>query len=236
MKATNRIAIILGGGEGRRAGGEIPKQFQDLCGMPVIWWSMMSFRAAYPDIRLIVVIHPEYLRDWEEMTATWPESKRIEHEYYCGGRTRCHSVVNALMSVDPAPGLVAVHDGARPCVTPEMILRGFEAAEQSKAVVPAIPLTDSIRRIEDNGRSISVSRADYRAVQTPQVFDLPLLKHAYLQPEKPEFTDDASVVEADGGEITLYEGSPDNIKITHPRDFITAEAILRNLMDCGKIR
>ncbi len=222
MKKT---AIILGGGEGHRAGGELPKQFRLLHGMPVLWWSMRAFRLAYPDVRLIVIIHPEYLRDWEEIVSSWPENLRIDHEYYCGGRSRHHSVVNALMAVDATDGLIAVHDGARPCVTPAMIVRGFEAAANDKATVPAVPLTDSIRRIEGKG-SVAVPRADYRAVQTPQVFDSALLKHAYALPEKDFFTDDASVVESYGEKVGLYEGEPDNIKITYPRDFITAEAIL----------
>lgn len=224
-KTVKKTAVILGGGEGRRAGGE-PKQFRLLLGRPVIWWAMKAFRDADPSTRIIVIIHPEYLRDWDEMQALLPEAERIPHEYYCGGRSRFMSVANALMAVNEPDGLIAVHDGARPCLSTEMVNRGWETAQRSEACVPVIPLSDSLRRVVADGESRAVPRAEYRAVQTPQVFSARLLKAAYSCGERPEYTDDASVVEAYGTPAAMYDGDADNIKITYPRDFVTAEYIL----------
>lgn len=225
-KSVKKTAIILGGGAGIRAGGE-PKQFRPLLGRPVIWWAMKAFRDADPSTRIIVIIHPEYLRDWEVMQASLPEADRIPHEYYCGGRTRFMSVANALMAVDEPDGLIAVHDGARPCLSSEMVARGWETAQRSEACVPVIPLSDSLRHAVAEGESRAVPRAEYRAVQTPQIFSARLLKAAYALGERPEYTDDASVVEAAGTPAAMYNGDTDNIKITYPRDFVTAEYILR---------
>lgn len=133
---------------------------------------------------------------------------------------------NGLMSVpDGNDALVAVHDAARPLVSVEMISRGWLAAEESGAAVPAVSMTDSIRRIEA-GVSVSVPRKDYVKVQTPQVFDASLLKHAYEGTLSDLMTDDASVVEAAGHKISLYEGSPYNMKVTEPLDIKIAETLI----------
>ncbi len=223
----HKYAIIVAGGEGNRAGGVVPKQFQLIAGIPMLWWSVRAFHAEDPDTRIILVLHPGFFDEWDLLYAELPEADRkIDVHISCGGRSRLESVRNGLMSVpDGNDALVAVHDAARPLVSVEMISRGWLAAEESGAAVPAVSMTDSIRRIED-GVSVSVPRKDYVKVQTPQVFDASLLKHAYEGTLSDLMTDDASVVEAAGHKISLYEGSPYNMKVTEPLDIKIAETLI----------
>lgn len=222
-----KYAIIVAGGEGNRAGGVVPKQFQLIAGIPMLWWSVRAFHAEDPDTRIILVLHPGFFDEWDLLYAELPETDRkIDVHISCGGRSRLESVRNGLMSVpDCNDSLVAVHDAARPLVSVEMISRGWLAALECGSAVPAIGMTDSIRRIED-GVSVSVPRKDYVKVQTPQVFDAALLKNAYAGTLSDLMTDDASVVEAAGHKISLYEGSPYNMKVTEPLDIKIAETLI----------
>ena len=115
------------------------------------------------------------------------------------------------------PGLVGVHDGVRPFVSRQVIERCYQLAETKKAVIPVVDVVETIRHLTDTG-SETVSRSDYKLVQTPQVFDVDLLKRAYAQEYTSFFTDDASVVEAMGESVYLAEGNRENIKITTPFD------------------
>ena len=132
-----------------------------------------------------------------------------------GGETRFHSVKNGLAYVEP--GLVGVHDGVRPFVSRQVIERCYQLAETKKAVIPVVDVVETIRHLTDTG-SETVSRSDYKLVQTPQVFDVELLRRAYAQEYTSFFTDDASVVEAMGESVYLAEGNRENIKITTPFD------------------
>jgi 2-C-methyl-D-erythritol 4-phosphate cytidylyltransferase len=130
---------------------------------------------------------------------------------------------------DDAVGVVGVHDGVRPFVTVEVIRRCFDEARQSGAVIPVIPVVETIRQLEGSPgaqTSRTVPRDDYRLVQTPQCFDIQLLKAANRQPYTDAFTDDASVVEAYGHAITLVDGNRENIKITTPSDLKIAERLI----------
>lgn len=226
----NKYAVIVAGGEGNRAGGSIPKQFQLLKGVPMLWWSVRAFHEEDPDTKIILVLHPGFLDDWDILFSELPAADReIAVHISCGGRSRLESVRNGLMSVpDGEEALVAVHDAARPLVTPSLIARGWEAAEKYKAAVPVTPMTDSIRRVDGNS-SEAVPRKDYVKVQTPQVFDAALLKAAYDEPLTPDMTDDASVAEAAGSSIFLFEGSSYNLKVTDPLDLVIATTLLENL-------
>lgn len=224
-----KVAIIVAGGSGLRAGGEIPKQLQTLGDRPVFAWSIKAFLEEYPGTRIILVVN-ERFRDMFEagianMRNAWTP---FDCTIVSGGLTRAESVMNALKTLSPEDDmLIAVHDAARPLVSVEMIRSGWEAAREHNAVVPAIPLTDSIRELDAAGASHSVSRANYRAVQTPQVFKAKLLMDSYNQLNDPStVTDDASVVELAGHTITLYEGERRNMKITGPEDFIIANALI----------
>jgi 2-C-methyl-D-erythritol 4-phosphate cytidylyltransferase len=146
-----------------------------------------------------------------------------------GGATRFHSVQNGLALVpDEVQGVVGVHDGVRPFPSVDVISRCYETARTAGAVVPVVPVVETLRKIGPMSPmgSTTVPRDDYRLVQTPQCFDIQLLKAANRQPYNDGFTDDASVVEAFGHAITLVEGNRENIKITTPYDLKIAEVLI----------
>ena len=218
----------MAGGEGSRAGGELPKQFQRLLGIPVLWWSVMAFHRENPDTEITIVMHPGFFDEYDIMLSELPADLRdIRVRLVAGGRSRGHSVSNGLMGLpDDKDALVAVHDAARPLVTEPLIREGWNRASESGAAVPVVKVTDSLRELEGEG-SRQVDRSRFRAVQTPQIFRCDLLKRAYRLEDRPEFTDDASRVEALGEKITLIEGDYANIKITNPIDFKIAEVLLQ---------
>lgn len=221
----DRYAILVAGGKGLRMGSDIPKQFLPLRGRPVLMHTIDVFRRTYPDIHIILVLPREQQDYWRQLCG--------QHDYdveLCvadGGETRFHSVHNGLSLIpDDARGVVGVHDGVRPFVSPETIRRCFESAGEFGAVVPVVPVVETVRQLLADGSSMTVDRNAYRLVQTPQTFDIQLLKKAYGQPFDPFFTDDASVVEAMGHPIKLVEGNNENIKLTNPADLKLAEGMV----------
>ena len=229
----NKTAMILAGGSGTRAGGRTPKQFRELCGRPVIWHSMHAFKQADPDTRLMLVVHEEWIGHLREILDAMPQAEHYDYTIVAGGGSRIHSVMNGLALLSQAGGydLVAVHDAARPLITPAMITLGWETAMRHNSAVPVVPLADSIRETYPGG-SHAADRANFRLVQTPQIFNIRLLKSAYgkIDPEDvpSQLTDDASVIESIAQSVTLYDGIPENIKITTPIDFIVAEALMHH--------
>ncbi len=220
------IAIILGGGHGLRAGGPLPKQFQILHSQPVLMHSIAAFKAADSECRLIVVLPQEYITQWsDKITTLYPGTTIV-----AGGISRRQSVQNALAAISEIDQdtLIAVHDGARPCVDPYLIKRGLECAQCYGAAVPIIPVTDSLRLLQNNDATTSqaVDRSHYVAVQTPQIFQASILLQAYDNANSDIYTDDASLVESLGTKVTLYSGSPRNIKITNPQDIQIAEILI----------
>ena len=216
--------IIVAGGKGLRMGSDIPKQFLPIGGKPVLMRTIERFREYSKDLKIILVL-PEAQQDyWQELCKKY--NFQIEYQLANGGQTRFHSVQNGLALVpDDAEGVVGVHDGVRPFPAVEVIRDCYETARTTKAVIPVIPVVETVRHLEGEG-SVTVPRGDYRLVQTPQTFDIQLLKAANRQPYNDGFTDDASVVESYGHAITLVEGNRENIKITTPYDIVVAEAIL----------
>ena len=207
-------AIILAGGSGLRIGGETPKQFIDLGGTSMLEMSIAKFRHYSDDIQLVVAIHPDFKDLWTNMVQRNPQWPEIE--WVDGGKERYHSVKNALDSL-PQEGLVAIHDAARPNVTTGLIQRSFDLARKSGSSIPVWPVSDSLRHVQGDQHQ-AVLRSEYVTVQTPQVFDLALIKRAYQQNFSDEFTDDASVVEKMGEQVSLVQGSPGNTKITSKPD------------------
>ena len=207
-------------------GTDIPKQFLSIGGKPVLMRTIERFREYSKDLQIILVL-PEAQQDyWQELCRRY----HFEVEYLLanGGQTRFHSVQNGLALVpDDAQGVVGVHDGVRPFPSIEVIRRCYETAREAKAVIPVIPVVETVRHLEGDG-SVTVPRDEYRLVQTPQTFDIQLLKAANRQPYNDGFTDDASVVESYGHQITLVEGNRENIKITTPYDITVAEAIINS--------
>lgn len=221
-----KCAVIVAGGIGSRAGGGVPKQFRMLKDRPVAWWAIEAFRREDPLTRIILVVHPSYISYWHELMVALPENERPECELVAGGASRVESVRNALRCISAdKDSLIAVHDAARPLISTEMLVRGWNKAQECGACVPVIPVTDSLRHLLPEG-SESVVRKDFVAVQTPQIFAADILKKAYRIEDSENFTDDASIVEAMGIGIELYEGDPRNIKITNTGDFAVADLYL----------
>jgi 2-C-methyl-D-erythritol 4-phosphate cytidylyltransferase len=144
-----------------------------------------------------------------------------------GGETRFESVKNGLALISEENALVGIHDAVRPLVSQKTISGAFKSAERYGTGIPAVPLNDSIRQIE-SARSVAVDRSKYCLIQTPQCFQLSILRKAYQQEYKYTFTDDASVVEASGVEVHLVDGNVDNFKLTTRVDLIVAEAMLKD--------
>jgi 2-C-methyl-D-erythritol 4-phosphate cytidylyltransferase len=211
-------------------GADIPKQFLPVGGKPVLMRTLERFREYAADLQIILVLPKAQQDYWRELCQQYHFD--VEYTLANGGETRFHSVQNGLALVpDDAEGVVGVHDGVRPFPSVEVIRNCYETARTAKAVIPVIPIVETVRHLvseSNTQRSITVPRGDYRLVQTPQTFDIQLLKAANRQPYNDGFTDDASVVEAYGFDITLVEGNRENIKITTPFDMTIAEALLNN--------
>lgn len=217
--------IIVAGGKGLRMGGDVPKQFIELKGMPVLMRTMERFYGFDPAMRMILVLPGSQVDYWRELCRR--HDFRVPHVVARGGDTRFHSVRNGLALAQDG-GLTGVQDGVRPFVSEDTIRRCYAAAEKTGAAVPVLPSTESLRRVDVSGSSHAVERAVYRTVQTPQVFDTALLKAAYERPYQSFYTDDASVVEAAGHGITLVEGNRENIKLTTPFDLKVAGVLLED--------
>ena len=221
-----KCAVIVAGGTGSRVGSALPKQFCDLGGRPMLWWTLEAFRREDPAVGIVVAMHPDYIGMWSEMVASWGADGCARHVVVPGGATRRESVARALEAVPEDCGLIAVHDAARPLVSEGVIARGWEAAAAAGAAVPVVAVSDSLRHMESDGASRAVARSEYVAVQTPQVFDAGILRRAYAGEDSPAYTDDASVVEAAGYPVALFAGEAENFKVTQPHDLILAELLL----------
>jgi 2-C-methyl-D-erythritol 4-phosphate cytidylyltransferase len=217
-------AVIVAGGSGQRMGTAVSKQFLELAGKPVLYWSIRAFQDALPDVHIILVLPPTQISMAQIVLQAFPD--RIDLSIVAGGDTRYASVSNGLAEV-PEDAIVLVHDGARPLVSPELIKRCYQGALQQGSAIPVIPVADSIRQEDDNS-SRAISRERLRIVQTPQAFDAALLQEAFEQPYEAAFTDEATVVEKTGLKVHLVAGERSNLKITMPDDMIIAEALLRN--------
>jgi 2-C-methyl-D-erythritol 4-phosphate cytidylyltransferase len=215
-------AVIVAGGSGKRMHAELPKQYLEIAGKPVLMHTLEKFKAFSTEIEIITVLPENQLRFWGELQKKYSFS--VQHTLVKGGKARFFSVRSGLRFVE-TPGLVAIHDGVRPFVSVDTIRRCFETAGKLGSAIPVISPSDSLRMITREG-STPVNRMYVRQVQTPQVFDAELIKNAYRQEYLPEFTDDASVLEKTGVKINLVEGNRENIKITTPEDLIISAALL----------
>lgn len=217
--------IIVAGGKGLRMGGDIPKQFIPVNGMPVLMHTIRRFREFDPQMHIVLVLPKDHQDYWRQLCNEYRFTDR--HDITDGGSTRFHSSQNGIMALAEASDsdIVAIHDGVRPLVSVETIGRCFTAAAESGAAIPVLPVIDTLRYVghaDENGvnteQGHNVLRSDYRVVQTPQTFRLALLRRAFTQPFSERFTDDASVVEALGEKVTMVDGNRENIKITTPYD------------------
>jgi len=215
--------IIVAGGKGKRMHAEIPKQFLNVSGKPILYHTLECFYNFSNEIEFILVLPEPYIDFWKSLSNKY--DLNINHKVTVGGDSRYQSVKNGLKLVADS-SLVAIHDGVRPLVSKNTLKRVFEEAEKEGNAIPVLPLYESVRMI-DGEESNPVDREKYRLVQTPQCFHSELIKRAYHQQYNDSFTDDATVVEALGVKINLVKGNSENIKITRPGDLKIAEALLK---------
>lgn len=201
----------------------LPKQFMILGGEPVVARTINTFSEALPGADIVVVLPEEHISLWKNLAARFDVAA---HRVVAGGKERYDSVKAGIEALPAEVEYIAVHDGVRALVSKRLILRTILEVEKHDAVIPVVDVVDSIRRIVGDD-SVIVPRGELRAVQTPQVFRAEVLRHAYTLPYDVGFTDDASVVEAAGGRITLIEGERQNIKLTTPEDMAWAESQLQ---------
>lgn len=225
------VVILAAAGSGRRMGLGTNKAFLLLEGLPVIVHNLHQVSQAAEVKRAIIVVRPDELAEGTAIL------QRYENLYFpglswqitAGGRERQDSVFNALCLVKDDEEFVAVHDGARPFATPDIFARVFAAAQKSGAAVAGVPVKDTTKLVDVEGRVVTtLERSKLRAIQTPQIFRTQLLKQAYemLRREKIDVTDDAGAVELLGMPVVVAEGSYANNKITTPDDLVWAKALL----------
>ncbi|PWE01024.1 2-C-methyl-D-erythritol 4-phosphate cytidylyltransferase [Marinilabilia rubra] len=215
--------IIVAGGRGLRMGHEVPKQFLNIGRRPVLMHTIEKFYSYDSAISVVLVLPSDQFPYWKALCRK--HNFLLSHKLVEGGPTRYNSVKNGLAHIGDSD-LVGIHDGVRPFVSNQTIERCYLVAQSHGAAIPVLEVVESIRKVEGD-RSWMKPRSAYRTVQTPQVFKSSILKNAYDLPFNPDFTDDASVVEAAGYDITLVEGNRENIKITSPFDLVVADAMIR---------
>jgi 2-C-methyl-D-erythritol 4-phosphate cytidylyltransferase len=219
--------IIVAGGSGSRMKSDTPKQFLEIAGRPILMHTIEAFHKYSDSIKIILVLSQDRWEEWENLKNQY--NFQIHHNLVAGGITRTDSVRNGLALVENSE-TVAIHDGVRPLVSPQVISRAFQTATKHSTAIVCVALKDSLRKLDSKERSEAVDRKSFRIVQTPQVFRAEIIKKAYQEIEvsAQEFTDDASVADYCGYQINLVEGDHSNIKITTPEDLILAESILKS--------
>lgn len=219
----HKFAVIVAGGSGTRMSSEVPKQFLTLAGKPILMRTIETF--CFDDIQIVVVLPENECSQWEELCREY--DFKVPHSVIAGGNERFHSVKNGLASITQDQGLVAIHDGVRPLVTREVIKRAYTHAEKEGSAIASVPLKNSLRKI-NGSENMAVNRNAYRLIQTPQTFQLALIRQAFDTDYRSAFTDDASVLEHSGQDIHLIDGDYRNIKITTPEDLLVAESFYKD--------
>jgi len=222
---VKKIAVIVAGGSGSRMKSEIPKQFIQLKNFPVLYYSLLMFENHIDSVELIVVLPENQIDRWKALCNHY--AIEIPHQVVEGGPTRFHSVKSGLKACagfDPK-SIVAIHDGVRPFLSQTVITEGYIVAGMKGSAIPVVPVRESIRQVSGSFSS-QVPREKYCLVQTPQFFQLELIRDSYRIQYSETFTDDAGVFESSGRQVTLIEGNKENIKITDPQDLVIAQKLV----------
>ena len=209
-----KYVIIAAGGSGDRMKSNIPKQFFLLKGKPILMHTIEKFYHLNKSFKIILILPKKEVENWKKLCKK--NNFNIDHEIIIGGENRFYSIKNGLKEI-PNKNMILIHDGVRPLVSSRLISNLMLIGEDSKCVIPVLPIKDSIRKVKKNS-SVSIDRSDLFIVQTPQCFRSEEIKKAYRQEYRSSFTDDASVYENIGGEINLISGEQQNIKITTKED------------------
>lgn len=220
MRREKCTAIVLSAGQGKRMGTKVQKQYLEIEGKPVLYYSLHAFEQSPIIDEIILVVGDNQTEYCKEQIVSKYHISKVK-KIVQGGAERYHSVWNGLQEV--TEGYVFIHDGARPFITEDIISRAYEEVVQCKACVVGMPVKDTIKISDSEGYAESTpDRNLLWMIQTPQVFEAALIREAYgrlMQQEEIRVTDDAMVVEQMlGSKVKLVKGSYENIKITTPED------------------
>jgi 2-C-methyl-D-erythritol 4-phosphate cytidylyltransferase len=214
-----KVALIVTGGKGKRMNANIPKQFLLLNGTPILIHTLKQFS----HFEEIVLVLPHSQFDyWQKLCSAYNFTQK--HTLVPGGTTRFYSVKNGLEKIDEN-SVIAIHDGVRPLISTKLIDNLITETKNEVGIIPIVPVKDSIRKVEGEN-SVHVDRSNLYKVQTPQCFLSADIKNAYTQEFSELFTDDASVFEANGGEIKTILGDEKNLKITTEEDLKIASILI----------
>ena len=219
-------AVVPAGGAGTRMGGTVPKQFQELNGKPILYYTLKTLQDCGIISELILVV-PE--KEYDNACADWLGNPEIVTKVVIGGEKRQDSVYNGFCEVSPQTEIVLVHDGVRPFLSHRMIRESVEVAREYGAAITAIPVHDTIKKVDVSGLvSQTVDREGLWRVQTPQVFRYELLREAFNKANSEKFygTDEGTLIEHLGKPVKIVEGSEQNIKITRPEDLGLSEIFI----------
>ena len=222
-------AIIVAAGSGTRFGAEKPKQFLEICGKPIIIHAIERFESCPSVDEIVLVLPAAEIEDFQKTVEKYNLKKLAK--IVAGGKTRAESVFNGLNFIDSKQTeIVAVHDGARPIVSIEDITRTIERAKETGAACLVADVTDTIKEVSDGKIVGTINRQHLRRALTPQAFRCEILKRAFEVADLSEAaTDECFLVEKLGYEISVVEGSAQNIKITTEKDFALAELFLKEI-------
>lgn len=206
-------------------GGEIPKQYKELEGKPIIIHTLEQFYRFDPHMNVVVVLAHEHRNLWNAMAIHHTDISRVN--LAIGGVTRFHSVQNGIQLIKDGV-VVGIHDAVRPFVSMETLERCYSTAYKSGSAIPVIDMDESVRMVKGDSSTVHMDRSALKRVQTPQVFRSEMIREAYENTVDHSFTDDASVFESHFGKVTLVEGNRQNIKITTPTDMQLASLFIRS--------
>ncbi|HVP37105.1 MAG TPA: 2-C-methyl-D-erythritol 4-phosphate cytidylyltransferase [Terriglobales bacterium] len=223
----NVRAIIAAGGRGERMGGELPKQFIQIKRKPLLAYTLEKFEKSDLINEIVLVVPDEYVGLASYQVVDVFDFRKIR-KIISGGKERQDSVHKALLSLPANTDIVTIHDGVRPFVSEEKIVKSIEMCQQDKAVILALLINETVKRVDDRIVITTLDREKLWVAQTPQTFEYKLIMEAYKKAEKDSFigTDDSSLVERLGIKVKILEGDHDNIKITTPEDLVLAERII----------
>ena len=219
-------AVVSAGGTGIRMGGTVPKQFLELNGKPILYYTLKTLQDCGIISELILVV-PE--KEYDNACTDWLGKPEIVTKVVVGGKKRQDSVYNGFCELSQKTEIVLVHDGVRPFLSHQMIQKSVDAAREYGAAITAIPVNDTIKRVDDSGLvSQTVDREGLWRVQTPQVFRYELLQEAFKKANSEKFygTDEGTLIEHLGKPVKVVEGSEQNIKITRPEDLRLSEIFI----------
>ena len=222
-------AIIVAAGQGRRMGDAVRKQYHEMAGLPVISHTLRVFDTCTVIDEVVLCVPREDI-DFCREELIKPANLNKNINLIAGGETRQESVFNGLEAIDSDDGIIVIHDGVRPFVTPGQISACVQGAANHGACILGIPAFDTLKRVADNDRIIeTVDRKGIWMAQTPQAFqsDLIIRAHQHARQKGHRATDDASLLEHIGIEVKIIPGSRDNLKITDPDDLQLARALLK---------